>query len=137
MHLVKDDATIRDILAQVRRMAIVGLSDKPERPSHIVASHMIEAGYDIVPVNPHLSRVLGKRAVPDLYSVSAGVSLAVVFRRAEHIPDIVEACIEKNIHNLWLQEGVIHLQAALYAAQHNIRVVMDRCVYKEYQRLLA
>ncbi|ROO24826.1 CoA-binding protein [Salinisphaera japonica] len=137
MTLVDDDATIRDILAQVRRIAVIGLSPDPERPSHGVAKGMIEAGYDIIPVNPFESKILGRKTFADLKYVSDAVNMVAVFREPKHVPEIVEMCIEKKVRNLWLQEGVIHNEAAKYAAEHGMHVVMDRCMFKEYSRLLG
>lgn len=137
MSIVNDDRSIRDMLAQARRIAVVGLSPDPTRPSHGVAKGMIEAGYDIVPVNPKQDNILGHKTLADLGSISGEVSIVNVFRNPRHVPEIVNICIEKRIRNLWLQEGVIHQAAAEHAADHGIHVVMDRCIYKEFQRLLG
>ncbi|RJS93393.1 CoA-binding protein [Salinisphaera sp. Q1T1-3] len=128
---------MREILAQVRRIAVVGLSPDPERPSHRVAQGMLDAGYEIIPINPNADRILGLKAFSDLKFASSSINMATVFRDPKHVPDIVEMCIEKQVRNLWLQEGVVHHEAAEYAAQHGIHVVMDRCMLKEYQRLLG
>lgn len=137
MPIVIDDHTIRDILAQVRRIAVVGLSPDPARPSHGVAKDMIDAGYDIVPVNPKEDKILGRKAFTDLSVASGEISMVNVFRDPRHVPEIVDICIEQRIPNLWLQEGVVHHEAAEHAAQHGIHVVMDRCMYKEFHRLLG
>ena len=137
MPIVNDDRLIREILAQVRRIAVVGLSPDPARPSHGVAKGMIEAGYDIIPVNPKEDKILGRKTFTDLNATSGEISMVNVFRDPQHVPEIVDICIEQRIPNLWLQEGVIHEEAAEHAAQHGIHVVMDRCIYKEFHRLLG
>jgi len=135
--IVTDDHEIRSILAQARRIAVVGLSPDPERPSHGAAKGMIEAGYDIIPVNPKQDKIMGRKTFGDLRYISDDISMVNVFRDPKYVPEIVEVCIEKRISNLWLQEGVIHQEAAERAAEHGIHVVMDRCMYKEFQRLLG
>lgn len=137
MSIVDDDRSIREILAQVRRIAVIGLSPDPNRPSHGVAKGMIEAGYDIIPVNPKQDTIMGRKTFADLRYVSADVNMVNVFRDPRFVPEIVEVCIEKRVRNLWLQEGVIHEAAAQHAADNGIHVVMDRCMYKEFQRLLG
>lgn len=137
MPIVIDDRSIRDILAQVRRIAVIGLSPDPNRPSHGVAKGMIEAGYDIIPVNPKKDKILDRKTFADLSSISGEISMVNVFRDPMHVPEIVEICIQQRIRNLWLQEGVVHQEAAEHAAQHGIHVVMDRCMYKEFHRLLG
>lgn len=137
MPIVTDDRSIRDILAQARRIAVVGLSPDPNRPSHGAAKGMIEAGYDIVPINPKQDNILGRKTFADLGSISDDIGMVNVFRNPKYVPEIVEICIDKRIHTLWLQEGVIHEEAAEHAAANGIHVVMDRCMYKEFQRLLG
>lgn len=137
MPIVTDDHEIHSILAQARRIAVVGLSPDPERPSHGAAKGMIEAGYDIIPVNPKQDKIMGRKTFGDLRYISDDISMVNVFRDPKYVPEIVEVCIEKRISNLWLQEGVIHQEAAERAAEHGIHVVMDRCMYKEFQRLLG
>lgn len=137
MPIITDDATIRDILAQVRRIAVIGLSPDPSRPSFAVAKGMLEVGYEIIPVNPNATEILGRKAFSDLKFVSDSINMVNVFRDPKHVPAIVETCIERGIRNLWLQEGVVHHEAAQQAADHGIHVVMDRCMFKEFNRLLS
>lgn len=137
MPIITDDVTIREILAQVRRIAVIGLSPDPGRPSYGAAQGMMEAGYDIIPVNPNADHILGLRTFADLKYVTDTINMVTVFRDPKHVPSIVELCIEKGVRNLWLQEGVIHHEAAREAADHGIHVMMDRCMYKEFNRLLG
>ena len=137
MTMITQDSDIRDLLAHNRCIAVVGLSSNPARPSHGVARSLQEFGYRIVPVNPNEDAVLGENAFPDLSHVPGLIDLVDVFRAPEYVPEIVDACIEKRIRAVLLQEGVIHEAAARKAADAGIKVVMDRCIYKEYKRLLG
>src|SRR5699024_4576921 len=123
-------------LGRTRRVAIVGLSSKPERPSYTVAKALQGYGYEVVPVNPNENKVLGENAAENLDRIRP-VDMVTVFRRPEYVPEIVDACIRLRISALWLQEGVVHEAAAQRASDAGIDVVMDRCMYKEYDRLLG
>lgn len=127
---------ILDLLRRCKRIAVVGLSPKSNRPSHSVASAMQQFGYTIVPVRPAVETVLGEKAYPDLYAVPGQVDLVNVFRAPEHVEPIVDACIELKIPALWLQDGVINEAAALRAQAHGIIVVMDRCIYRDYKQFI-
>lgn len=135
--MITEDSRIREILAQTRRIAVVGLSSKSSRPSHGVAEGLQKEGYGIVPINPNEREVLGENAFPDLSHVPGLVDVVDVFRSSEHVPEIVDACIRAKVRTLWLQEGVVHPEAAKKASDAGIDVVMDRCMLKEYQRLLG
>ena len=137
MPMLTEDTPIREILAQTRRVAVIGLSSNESRPSFGVAKALKEEGYGIVPVNPNEDKVLGENAFPDLSHVTGLVDVVDVFRSPEHVPEIVEACIRRGVRTLWLQEGVVHEEAAQKAADAGIDVVMDRCILKEYRRLLG
>ncbi|WP_353110587.1 CoA-binding protein [Salinisphaera dokdonensis] len=137
MPMLTEDTPIREILAQTRRVAVVGLSSNESRPSFGVAKALKEEGYGIVPVNPNEDKVLGENAFPDLSHVTGLADVVDVFRSPEHVPEIVEACIRRGVRTLWLQEGVVHEEAAQKAADAGIDVVMDRCMLKEYRRLLG
>jgi len=128
----QDDALA--ILKDARTVAVVGLSPDPSRPSHVVASYLKRQGYRVIPVNPTVSEVLGERSYPDLRSVPEPVDVVDVFRRPEHVPAIVEEAIAIGAKAVWLQEGVVHEEAAQRARQAGLRVVMDRCMLKEHQR---
>ena len=137
MSIITEDSRIREILAQTRRVAVVGLSSNPDRPSFGVAQALQAEGFDIVPVNPNETQVLGENAFPDIRHVTGMVDVVDVFRAPEHVPQIVDACIERGVRTLWLQEGVVHHEAAQKAVNAGIEVVMDRCMLKEYRRLLG
>lgn len=126
---------IRALLQEVRSIAVVGLSPRPDRPSYQVAQAMQGFGYRIIPVRPAVDSVLGERAYPDLYALPEPVDLVNVFRNPREIAPIVDACIALKLPRLWLQDGVINEAEALRAQAAGIEVVMDRCVYRDYLAL--
>ncbi len=126
--------TVKKILRTYRTVAVVGLSDKPERPSYTVASYMQSQGYRIVPVNPRISRVLGEDAYPDLISLPFGIEIVDIFRRSEDVPPIVDAAIEKGVRAVWMQQGVISETAAEKAKTAGLEVVMDLCILQEHEK---
>ena len=127
--------TICNILRSIRTIAVVGLSPNPARPSFQVARALQAHGYRIVPVRPLVQEVLGETAYADLESMPFKVDIVDVFRAPQHVPAIVESCIKLGIAHLWLQQGVIHQEAALRAHNAGIRVVMDRCMWRDYSQL--
>jgi len=126
---------IDSILRSCRTIAVVGLSNRRFRPSYGVAEYMQKAGYRIVPVNPNESQVLGEKCYPDLDSVPEAVDIVDIFRRSEYVPEIVEAAIRKGAKAIWMQEGVIHEEAARRAEKAGLAVIMDRCILKDHRRL--
>jgi predicted CoA-binding protein len=123
---------IRHLLKTAKTIAVVGLSPKPERPSHGVAKGMQRFGYRIVPVNPGQSELLGEKVYPDLLSVPEGIDLVDVFRSPEHVDEVVDQCIARKFQAIWLQEGVVNEKAAARAEAAGMLVVMDRCLFKDY-----
>jgi hypothetical protein len=126
---------ISEILRVCRTIAVVGLSAKRYRPSYGVAEYMQRAGYRIIPVNPHETEVLGEKCYPDVESVPEPIDIVDIFRRSEFVPEIVEAAIRKGAKAIWMQEGVIHEEAARRAREAGLEVVMDRCILKDHRRL--
>ncbi len=126
---------LTELFESSHTIAVVGLSNKRYRPSHGVAEYMQRAGYRIVPVNPEETEVLGEHCYPDLDSVPGPVDIVDIFRRPEFVPEIVEAAIRKGACCIWMQEGVIHEEAAARARAAGLYVVMDRCILKEHRRL--
>ena len=125
---------IAQILERHKTLAVVGLSSKPTRPSHGVSEYMQQHGYRIIPVNPRESEVLGEKAYPSLGAVPENVEVVVIFRRPEFVPEIVEAAIRKGANVIWMQEGVIHEDAAARARAAGLTVIQDRCILKEYAK---
>ena len=124
---------IGQLLSRTRTIAVVGLSSDPMRPSFGVSEYMQRNGYRIIPVNPNESTVLGEKAYPTLSEIPEKIDLLDVFRRPEFVPEIIDEAIRLKIGSLWLQEGVIHPQAAQKARDAGITVVMDRCILKEHR----
>ena len=123
---------IRKILNESKTIAMVGLSDKKERPSNFVGSYLKSEGYTIIPVNPLLKEVLGEKCYPDLKSIPVPVDIVDIFRRSEFVPEVVEAAIRVGAKAVWMQEGVIDEAAAKRAVDAGLLVVMDRCLLKEH-----
>jgi len=128
---------IRGYLQRIHHLAVVGLSPKDTRPSHRVASAMQAVGYHIIPVRPAVEQILGERAYATLREIGQPVDLVNVFRAPQHVDDIVDCCIEMGYPSLWLQDGVINEPAAVRAQQAGLFVVMDRCIYRDYNTLIA
>jgi predicted CoA-binding protein len=126
--------SIRDILEQGKTLAVVGLSSKTMRPSHGVAAYMQRHGYRIIPVNPHEESVLGEKGYATFDAVPEAFDVVVIFRRPEFVPEVVEAAIRKGAKVVWMQEGVIHEQAAERARAAGLKVVMNRCILKEHAK---
>ena len=125
---------VAEILEKYKTLTIVGLSSKPMRPSHGVAQYMQEHGYRIIPVNPNETSVLGEKAYPSLGAVPEPVEVVVIFRRPEHVPEVVEAAVRKGAKVIWMQEGVIHEDAAARARQAGLAVIQDHCILKEHAK---
>jgi predicted CoA-binding protein len=129
-----NEDTIRLILEQYRTLAVVGLSSRVSRPSFGVTAYMQAHGYRIVPVNPNEVSVLGEKAYRSLDDVPEPLEVVVVFRRSDYVPDVVDAAIRKGAKVLWMQEGVIHEEAARRAREAGMTVIQDRCILKEHAK---
>ncbi len=125
---------IRHALENYRTIAVVGLSNRPSRPSHGVSAYMQQHGYRIIPVNPEIKESLGEKAFPSLPDVSEPVEIVNIFRRSEFVPEIVEQAIQIKAKVIWMQEGVSHGEAAERARRAGIDVVQNRCILKEYAK---
>lgn len=132
-----DTEIIRQLLQQVRSVAVVGLSPNESRPSFRVARGLQNLGYRIIPVRPMVTEVLGETAYPDLESLPELPDIVDVFRAADYVPAIVESCIRLGIKRIWLQEGVVHEAAAQRAIEAGMTVVMDRCMWRDCMQLCA
>lgn len=128
-------AAVQCILAESRTVAVVGLSPKPERPSHQVARYLQEAGYRIIPVNPSCAEVLGEVSYPDLRSVPVQIDIVDIFRRSEDVEPIVREAVAVGAKLVWMQPGVVNEAAAKIAEEAGLYVVMDRCLKIELERL--
>ncbi len=128
---------IEEILTKTKTIAVVGMSNKPNRASYHVAAEMQRRGYRIVPVNPALKEVLGETCYPSPRDIPFSVDLVDVFRAPEFVPAIVDDTIAIGCKYLWLQEGVLHPEAIAHAEANGIHVVVDLCLYKEHVRWQA
>ncbi|RMD90524.1 MAG: CoA-binding protein [Calditrichaeota bacterium] len=127
------ETDIESILTGCRKIAVVGISDKPHRDSYQVAAFMKAMGYRIFPVNPHVKTVLGEPCYPDLLAIPEPVDLVDIFRRPEAVEAIVDQAIAKGAKAVWMQLGIVNEKAARKAAAAGLQVVMDRCWKMEYQ----
>jgi len=128
---------MRALLARVRTIAVVGLSPRPERPSHRIARRLQEWGYRVIPVRPAVREVLGERAYARLADLPETPDLVDVFRAARALDAIVDACIARGVPAIWIQEGIVNEPAAERARAAGMFVVMDRCIAVEYRRLMG
>ena len=124
------------ILGEFRNIAVVGLSANSKRPSYRIASYLAEQGYNIIPVNPNAQEVLGKKSYPDLSSIPETVDVVEIFRRSEDVMPVVEEAIKIGAKAVWMQEGIVNEEAAARARGAGLLVVMDKCMFKEHQRLI-
>jgi predicted CoA-binding protein len=125
------------ILERYRRIAMVGLSANPFRPSHFAAIYLMSEGYDVTPVNPRESKVLGLPSYPSLAAIPEPVEIVDIFRETAAVPAIVEEAIAAGAKVIWMQLGVIHEEAAERARQAGLEVVMDRCMKIEHARFFG
>ncbi len=130
------DTRVAMLLRRARRIAVVGLSSNPERPSYNVARYLMEYGYEIVPVNPNEVEVLGVPAYAHLAEVPGPIDIVNVFRRSRYVPEVARAAIAAGAPSLWTQLGVEHEHAALEASRAGVLVVMNRCILVEHARLV-
>jgi len=124
---------IEAFMRRIRTIAVLGLSATPGKPSYHVADELQKFGYRIVPVNPTATEILGEKSWPDLEAALNGagpIDVVDVFRRPEHVAEIVDDAIRLKVPALWLQEGVVDPAAAQKARAAGIFTVMDRCMYK-------
>ncbi len=121
------------ILEGAKTVAVVGLSDNPDRPSHEVALYLQERGYRVIPVNPRLGEVLGERSYGSLAAIPGGADLVYAFRKPEAVPGIAAEAIRIGTKFFWMPEGVVNGQAREMLAAAGIPVVMDRCMRKELE----
>lgn len=135
--MLTDDATLRQALAPGQTIALVGASDKPDRPSNRVMRYLLDQGYRVIPVNPSLPEVLGQHCWPTLRDIPEPVDLVDVFRQSADAPAVAAEAVAIGARTLWLQLGVISEAAAATARAAGLEVVMDRCSKIEHARLLG
>jgi hypothetical protein len=133
---MNDDSVIDAILKSMKRIAVVGLSSNPARPSHDVAAYLQRAGFEVIPVNPAESgEILGQKVYADLASVPGDIDVVDVFRRSEAVPEIAEEAVRRGkIKAFWMQQGIRSAAARELLVRHGISVVEDRCLKVEHRR---
>ena len=135
MAVAWDD--VQRILKQTKTIAVVGLSDKPDRDSYQIASYLQQHGYRIIPVNPRVNEVLGEKAYPSLRDVPDPVDVVDIFRRSEDFPPIVEDAIAIGAKVVWMQAGIVNEEAAARAETAGLKVIMDACMRSAHRALKA
>ena len=136
----KENATseeIAQILKSAKVIAVIGASLKPERPSHWISVYLKEHGFKVIPVNPGLKEVLGDACYKSLSEIPEAVDIVDIFREPAAVPAIVEEAIAKKAKVIWMQEGIVHNEAAEKARAAGLKVVMNKCIYKEHAAIVS
>jgi len=133
-HIMNEPDTIKNIL-KLKIIAVVGMSPKPERPSHYVSMYMKEHGYTIIPVNPGQTEIAGETCYPSLLEIPYKIDVVDVFRRPEHVLPIAELAVKISARALWLQDDVINEEAAEIAERAGLLVVMNDCMLRQHRQI--
>jgi len=134
----KENATteeIAEILQHSKTIAVIGASLKPERPSHWISVYLKEQGYKVIPVNPGLKEVLGDKCYKSLSEIPEPVDIVDIFRVPSAVPAIVEEAIAKKAKVIWMQQGIVHNEAAAKAKAAGLKVIQNKCIYQEHANL--
>lgn len=124
-----------DFYKSIKTIAIVGLSDKPDRPSYRVAEYLISRGFRIIPVNPNIGGFLGIKSYPNLSAVKEKVDVVDIFRQSKYIDGIVDEAIKIGARAVWMQEGIVNETASETARKAGLEVVMNMCMMKEHKKI--
>ena len=133
-HIMNEPDTITNIL-KLKIIAVVGMSPKPERPSHYVSMYMKEHGYTIIPVNPGQTEIAGETCYPSLLEIPYKIDVVDVFRRPEHVLPIADLAVKISAKALWLQDDVINEEAAEIAERAGLLVVMNDCMLRQHRQI--
>jgi predicted CoA-binding protein len=130
------DSQIKEFY-QLKNIAVVGVSKNEEKPSHQVPKYLIEHGYNVIPVNPTITEVLGKKAYPSIADIPERIDIVDVFRKSEDVPGVIDDVLKKKdgIKVLWMQLGIYNEDAERKAKQNGIAIVYNRCMMEEHKRL--
>ena len=128
------DEEIKDILT-LKKIAVIGMSRHSNKAAHFVPKYLLEQGFDITPINPIADEILGKKSYPNISSVNSHIDIVDVFRPSDQVLQVVQEAIEKKPKVIWLQEGIHNLEAEELARKHGIKIVYNRCMLAEHQRL--
>lgn len=134
---MNSDQEMKEILVTTKVIASVGLSGNQQKESYGIAAYLKEQGYQIIPVNPTATEILGEKSYPDLESVPVKIDVVQVFRKPEDVPPVVEDAIKVGAKVVWMQEGIVHEEAAKRARQAGLQVVMDACMRATHRRLVG
>ncbi len=131
------DSELRKIY-DLKNVAVVGMSKNEEKPAHFVPKYLIEHGYNVIPVNPTITEVLGRKSYPSIADMPEDVDVVDVFRRSEDVPVVVmDAMKKKGIKVIWMQEGIYNEEAERKAKENGMDVVYNRCMMAEHKRLFS
>ncbi|HUI89046.1 MAG TPA: CoA-binding protein [Anaerolineales bacterium] len=133
---INDDDELKQILRTIRTIASVGVSSSREKPSYWIFNYLKEHGYEMIPVNPAASQILGAEVYPDLASIPKKIDAVQVFRKSEDVPPVIDQAIEIGAKVIWMQKGIVNEEAAQRAESAGLKVVMNRCMMETHQRLL-
>ena len=131
-----DDEFIRESLKNAKTIAIIGASNKPDRASNGIMKFLMKNGYNCIPINPNEEYVLGQKSYKNILEVPIMPDIVDIFRKSEDVPSIVKDVVAKGTKLIWLQEGIYSAEAKKLAAEANIPIIMDKCIFKEYLRLI-
>ena len=132
-----NNAEMRELLNEVKTIAVIGLSANESKASHEVAKYLQQNGYKIIPVNPGIDEVLGEKSYPDLKAIPESIDVVDVFRRSEFVPEVADQAIAIGAKILWLQLGVINEESARKAREAGLTVIQDACMLQEHRKLLG
>ena len=128
---------VEEILKESKTIAVVGLSPREERNSNRVTRYMIEAGYQIIPVNPACDQILGLKSYPSLSEIPVKIDIVDIFRKLDAVPGIVDEAISTEAKTIWMQENIVHNGAAKAAKEAGLKVVMNKCIMVEHKSWLS
>ena len=134
---MNSDQEMKDILLSTKTIASVGLSGNQQKESYGIAAYLKEQGYQVIPVNPTATEILGEKSYPDLESVPVKIDVVQVFRKPEDVPPVVEDAIKVGAKVVWMQEGIVNEEAAKRAREAGLQVVMDACMRATHRRLIG
>ena len=132
----REDQVISKIFA-MKTIAVVGMSPRPERPSHYVSQYMSENGYNIIPVNPGHSQILHRKSYPTILDIGEPIDIVNVFRRSEYVLPIIKDAIKINANAIWLQDGVISDEGEKLAKENDILFIMNDCLLRRHRQFYA
>lgn len=130
------DSDIKEILS-MRNIAVVGMSKNPEKDAHKIPQYLMKNGYNVIPVNPTADEILGKKCYKNLREIPEKVDIVDVFRPSEDVPPIAKDAIAKDVKVLWMQLGIGNKEAEKEASEKGIKVIYNRCMLQEHQRLVG